>query len=155
VKSLGKRLLIVIILGAAMAIGRDLWLAATPGVNPPPTAAEWKLSAPADCGKPAKAEIQSWPETSRARRVWRAEYAGPSSVRLILFDMPELPGATAFGAFQSWTTSSQPGQTAFLKGHYFGVVDSPQPDRPALERFRMAIEAALPSESGGRGHWSR
>jgi hypothetical protein len=89
-KLLGKRLLILSILIAAFAIGSNLWQEAIPKVNPPPTtAAEWKLSAPLDCGKASKAEIQSWPETSGARRVCRAEYTGPLSVRLTLFDMSE------------------------------------------------------------------
>src|SRR5579864_5039932 len=136
-KTLGKRLLIVGILAAAIAIGSDLWQAARPSVSPPSTADEWKLSAAVDCGKPLKAEIQSWPETSGARRVCRAEYAGPSAVRLTLFEMPERPGATAFGAFQS-SLFSGPGKVGFLKGRYFGIVDSPQADRAALERFTAA-----------------
>lgn len=151
-KPLGKRLLIVSILVAAIAIASDLWQIAPPGVNPPPTAAEWKLSAPADCGGPVKNEIQFWPEISGARRACRAEYDGPSAVRLTLFDMQERPGATALGAFQR-SLFSGPGRAGFLKGRYFGVVDSQQADRAALQRFTVAIEKALPGESGGQ--WYR
>jgi hypothetical protein len=150
VKTLGKRLLIVSILGGAMAIGSDLWLAAAPRVNLPLIAAEWKLSAPADCGRPAKAEVQSWPGTSSTRRVCRAQYVGEADVRLTLFDMPA--DAAAFDAFQSWLPS-RPGRVGFFKGHFFGVVESTQADRGALERFTAAIEKALPGES--EGHWYR
>jgi hypothetical protein len=152
VRTLGKRLLIVSILGAAIGIGADLWQAAMPSANPPPTAAQWKLSAPADCGRPLKVEIESWPGISGARRVCRATYVGPSKVRLTLFDMPEWPGATAFGAFQKWL-SSGPGNMGFMKGRYFGVVDSPQSDSAGLERFRVSIEGTLPGKS--ENHWYR
>jgi hypothetical protein len=54
-KLLGKRLLILSILIAAFAIGSNLWQEAIPKVNPPPTAAEWKLSAPLDCVRASKA----------------------------------------------------------------------------------------------------
>jgi hypothetical protein len=147
-KLLGKRVLILSILIAAFAIGSNLWQEAIPKVNPPPTAAEWKLSAPLDCGRASKAEIQSWPETSGARRVCPAEYTGPLSVRLTLFDMSERPGATAFGAFQK-SLFSGPGNASFLKGRYFGIVDSPQEDCAVLKRFTAAIEKALPGDSGG------
>ena len=140
------------ILGAAIGIGADLWQAVMPSVNPPAAAAEWQLSSPADCGNPLKAEIQSWPGTSGARRVCRATYVGPSKVQLTVFDMPEWAGATAFGVFQRWL-SSGPGTMGFLKGRYFGVVDSPDLDHAAMERFRMAIENALPGKS--ESHWYR
>jgi len=66
-------------------------------------------------------------------------------VRLILVDMPERPGATAFGAFQSWITAGPgPGKMGFLKGHYFGIVESSQADEPTLKRFIAAIEKILP-----------
>jgi hypothetical protein len=145
VKALGKRLLILGILAAVTAICADLWQAMTPTVNPPSNAAEWKLSAPPDCGRLVQAEVQSSAETSRARRVCRAEYAGPSAVHLVLFDMPERPGATAFGAFQSWISSERGvGKLGFFKGRYFGVVQSSQADPEALDRFIRAIEKTLP-----------
>ena len=150
-KSLGKRLLIVTILATAVAIGSDLWQAATPSVNPPPTAGGWQLSHPAVCGTPLKAETRLWLGTSAARRVCRAEYAGPSAMRLNLFEMPAgWPRcARAFDAFQKWLPSG-PGKVGFFKGCYFGVVDSPRADRVALERFTLAIENALPGD--GEGH---
>jgi hypothetical protein len=86
--------------------------------------------------------------------VCRAEYTGPLSVRLTLFDMSERPGATAFGAFQK-SLFSGPGNASFLKGRYFGIVDSPQEDCAVLKRFTAAIERALPGESGGEWCHSR
>ena len=53
-KLLGKRLQILIILIAAFAIGSNLWQEAIPKVNAPPTAAEWKLSAPLDAAEGRK-----------------------------------------------------------------------------------------------------
>ena len=144
-KALGKRLLVLAVLAGAVAICSSLWQAAVPGVNPPPSVAGWKLAAPVDCGKATQSEVQSFPETSQARRVCRAEYAGPSVVRLTLFDMPERPGATAFGAFQSWVSSGRgSGQMGFLKGRYFGLVESSQSDHAALEGFVEEIKKALP-----------
>ena len=43
---------------------------------------------------------------------------------------------------------SGPSKASFLKGRNFGIVDSPQGDRAALERFTAAIEKALSGESG-------
>lgn len=149
-KTWGRRILGVGILGAAIAVGSDLWVLATPSVQPPSAAAGWKLSAPADCVKPAPAELRVWRGTSGARRVCRAEYAGSPEMRLTLFDMPGWAGATAFDAFQKWPPA-QPGKVGFFKGRYFGVVESPQADRAALERFTAAVEAALPA--GSEGHW--
>lgn len=151
-KNLGKRLLILGLLAAVIAIASDFWQAAAPKVNPPLTAGEWKLFAPADCGRPTKSEIQTWHDVSGSRRVCRADYVGPSAVRLTIFEMPQRDGATAFGAFQSWL-SSGPGKVGFLKGRYFGVVDSQQADPAALDRFTTAIEKTFPGESGGR--WYR
>jgi hypothetical protein len=83
-KLLGKRLLILSILIAGFAIGSNLWQEAIPKVNPPPTAAEWKLSALLDCGRASKAEIQSWPDiwsaSSVPRRVYRALIGAADSV---------------------------------------------------------------------------
>jgi hypothetical protein len=55
--------------------------------------------------------------------------------------MSERPGATAFGAFQK-SLFSGPGNASFLKGRYFGIVDSPQEDCAVLKRFTAAIEKA-------------
>jgi hypothetical protein len=117
VKLLGKRLLILGTLATAFAIGSDLWQEAMPKVNPPPTAAEWKLSAPLDCGRPVKAEMQSWPETSGARRVCRAKYAGPLTVRLTLFDMTNLDvvsGSHQVALAQGIVTRLRPNLPRFL-----------------------------------------
>lgn len=149
-KTWGKRILGVSILGAAIAAGSDLWRLATPGANPPSAAAGWKLSAPADCVNSVPAEPQFRRGTSGARRVCRAEYAGSPTMRLTLFEMPEWPGATAFDAFQKWRPA-QPGKEGFFKGRYFGVVESQLADRATLDRFTAAVEKALP---GGRdGRW--
>jgi hypothetical protein len=150
VKTWGKRILGVSILGAAIAVGSDLWLLATPSVNPPSAAAAWKLSAPADCVNSVPAELQFWRGTSGARRVCRAEYAGSPAMRLTLFEMPEWPGATAFDAFQKWRPT-QPGRVGFFKGRYFGVVESPLADRATLDRFAAAVEKAL--HGGSEGRW--
>ena len=145
-----KRILGVSILGAAIAVGSDVWVLATPKTNPPSAVAAWKLSAPADCVNSLPAEAQSWRGTSGARRVCRAEYAGSPSIRLTLFEMPEWPGATAFDAFQKWRPA-QPGKMGFYKGRYFGVAESPQADRARLDRFAVAVQNVLPGKS--EGHW--
>jgi hypothetical protein len=71
-------------------------------------------------------------------------------MRLTLFKMPGWPGATAFDALQKWRPA-QPGKVGFFKGRYFGVVESPQADRPTLDRFTVAVEGALPA--GDEGRW--
>ena len=147
----GKRILGVGVLGAAVAVGSDLWSLATPSASPPSAAAGWRLAAPADCVHSVPAELREWRGISGARRVCRAEYAGLPGMRLTLFEMPQWPGATAFDAFQKWRPS-QPGKLGFFKGRYFGVVESPQADRAALDRFTVAVEGALPGASGC-GHW--
>jgi hypothetical protein len=149
VKTWGKRILGVCIAMAAIALGSDLLRLATPSVSPPSTAAGWKLSAPAECVNSVPAELRSWRGTSGARRVCRAEYAGAPAMRLTLFEMPEWPGATAFDAFQKWRPA-QPGKMGFFRDRYFGVVESPQADRPTLDRFTMAVENALPGRGGSR-----
>jgi len=149
VKTWRKRILGVSILGAAIAVGSDVWVLATPHINPPSAAAGWKLSAPAGCVNSIPAEAQVWRGTSGARRVCRAEYAGSPTMRLTLFEMPECPGATAFDAFQKWRPD-QPGKIGFFKGRYFGVVESPQADRATLDRFAVAVQKALPGKSEDR-----
>jgi hypothetical protein len=139
----GKRILGVGLGAVALAIGSDLWLHAMPSVDPPATAAEWKLAVRAVCGNTSAPHSQFWRGTSQARRVCQAEYAGSPSMRLTLFEMPEWAGATAFDAFQKWRPS-QPGKMAFYKGRYFGVVESPQAGRAALDRFVVAVENTLP-----------
>jgi hypothetical protein len=150
VRTWGRRVLGICILGAALAIGSDLWSIATPSVSPPATAAEWKLSAPADCVKSVPAELRAWRGTAGARRVCRADYTGTTTMRLTLFEMGSFPGASAFDAWQKWRPA-QPGKMGFFKGRYFGVVESPQADRMTLDRFTVAVEKALPG--GGQGRW--
>lgn len=89
-------------------------------------------------------DLRAWPGTSAARRVCRAEYTGTRAVRLTLFELPDLPDATAFGAFQSWLPLSRPDKVGFFNGRYFGVAESPQADRAALERFTLAFKKSLP-----------
>lgn len=147
-KTWGKRILGIAILLAAMAAGTDLWSWMRPSAGPPAAAAGWKLSAAADCVHAVPAELRGWRGISGARRVCRAEYAGSPGMRLTLFEMPEWPGATAFDAFQKWRPA-QPGRMGFFKGCYFGVVESPEADRAALERFAIAVERALPGRGEG------
>jgi hypothetical protein len=144
-----KRILHIAILGAAIAIGMDLWSLATSAVNPPSAAGAWTLSGAADCVKSIPIELQTWRGIARARRVCRAEYAGSPTMRLTLVEMPEQPGASAFDAWQKWRPA-QPGKLGFYKGRVFGVAESPLADQATLDRFTVAVEKALPRGSEGR-----
>lgn len=144
-----KRILHAGILLAVVAVGTDLWSLATPSVNPPSSAGEWRLSGAADCVKSMPLELQAWRGLSRARRVCRAEYTGSPAMWLTLVEMPEQPGASAFDAWQKWRPA-QPGKLGFCKGRVFGVVESLQADRATLDRFTVAVEKGLPAGSEGR-----
>jgi hypothetical protein len=63
---------------------------------------------------------------------------------LTIYDMPEQPGAAAFGLFQEWQTGQkQPGIWAFQHHSFFGVVESPLADGDTLARFGRALETTL------------
>ena len=94
---------------------------------------------------PAPADPIVWRGTAGARQVCRAAYSGPAAMKLTIYDMPEVPGATAFDAEQKFP--AQPGKMGFFKGHYFGVVESQGLDRQTLERFVLALEAGIPGRS--------
>jgi len=64
---------------------------------------------------------------------------------LTLYEMPGWAGATAFDAFQKWRR--QPGKMAFYKGDSFGVVESSAADAQQIDRFTVAVMAALPRGS--------
>jgi hypothetical protein len=138
------------ILTAILAAGSEIWLLATPTVDPPRIAGSWTLSGTAQSTKDFPSEIRQWRGISGARRICRAEYAGSPPMRLTLLEMPESPGATAFDAFQKWPPG-QPGKIGFFRGRFFGVVESPTADRDTLNVFTSALEKNLPK--GNEGHW--
>jgi hypothetical protein len=82
-----------------------------------------------------------WPETSYARKAWRATYSGPAPATLTLYAMPRSPG-NAWDAIQRWRRVH--GAVAFAKGQYFGVAVSEGADEAALKRFVQGVAAALP-----------
>jgi hypothetical protein len=144
-----KRLAYLGVLGAVIAICSEQPSCATPIPALSPVAAEWKLASSPVCSRPVPAELRIWGGTTQARRACRAEYGGAPPMSLTIYYMPGWSGATAFDAFQRWQI--QPGKMAFYKGHYFGVVESPQADRNALNRFTVAVESTLPG--GADFHW--
>jgi hypothetical protein len=139
-----KRLGTLCLLAAAIAVCSDLLSYVAPSASLPATAAGWILASPQDCAKPQFRNLRG---TGGARRVCRGEYRGSPQMTLTIYDMPEW-GASAFDAWQKWQT--QPGKMSFYKGRYFGVVESSNADRNALNRFTVAIESALPPGSEGR-----
>ena len=144
-----KRLAYLCLLVTVIAIFSEQPSCATPIPALSPAAAEWKLSAPQICSTPLPAELRIWQGISQARRVCRAGYDGSPPMSLTIYCMPGGPGGTAFDALQRWRI--QPGKMAFYKGPYFGVVESPQDDRNALNRFTVAVVSALPG--GAEFHW--
>lgn len=73
-----------------------------------------------------------------------AEYTGSPKVVLTIYEMPNHPGATAFGPFQEWQTGRrEPGIVAFHYHAYLGIVESPNADMNALNHFAAAVEATL------------
>ena len=137
-----KRLGHVAILAVGIALLAHQRSCAEPLLALPSTAGEWKLTAPENCVKPVPAELLAWRGTAGARKVCRAGYSGSAAMKLTLYDMPEVPGATAFDAEQKFPT--QPGKMGFFKGHYFGVVESEGARREDLDRFVVAVEASIP-----------
>ena len=146
-----KRALGVAIFTAAIGIGSQLSILATPYQDPPAQISGWKLAAPAECGRTIPADARAWRGVATSRRTCRAEYAGPVAMRLTLFDMPGYPvGGGAFDTWQKWPPD-QPGKMGFFTGRFFGVVESPQADRATLDRFAVSVGKALTGgELGGR-----
>ena len=110
-----KRILHIAILAGDLTAGSELWLLATPGIDPPRTAGAWTLSGKAGCVNFVPGEIRGWRGTSGARRVCRAEYAGSPTMRLTLVEMPGSPGRTAFDAWQEMAARAA-GQNRILQG---------------------------------------
>lgn len=74
----------------------------------------------------------------------RAEYAGSPKMVLTLYEMPDEPGATAFGPFQEWQTGQRTqGIAAFHYHDYLGIVESPNADINALNRFAAQFREKL------------
>jgi len=144
-----KRLACLGIPAVVIAICSEQPSCATPIPLLSPVAAEWKLGSPQVCSQPVPAELRIWSGTTHARRACRAEYDGLPPMSLTIYYMPGWPGATAFDALQRWRI--QPGKMAFYKGPYFGVVESPQAGRNALNRFTVAVVSTLPG--GAEFHW--
>jgi hypothetical protein len=97
-----KRVWHVAVLAGGIAIFAHQRFGAEPLLALPFTAGEWKLAAPQSCLKPVPAELLQWRGTTGARQVCRAVYDGDPSMKLTLYDMPEVPGATAFDAGQKF-----------------------------------------------------
>lgn len=143
-----KRFSIVLALGVFRTVASELRSFTTPPrLTLPPAAGDWKIVDSPDC---SRSDAKRWPGTTGARQICTARYGGPSEMTLTLYDLPGWPGPVAFGAFQRWR--NQPGATAFYKGGIFGVVETPDADHDAFERFIIAIEATLPA-SGAEGRW--
>jgi hypothetical protein len=121
----------------------------TPRLALPSAVDGWNLAGFQNCAKPVPAELRILHGARGARQVCSAEYEGSPEMRLTIYDMPGWPGGTAFGTFQGW--QAKPGTMAFYKGNYFGVVEAPKADIKTLNRFTIAVEAALPP--GAEGHW--
>ena len=147
----GKRALGIALFTAALGVGPEIRMLATPYQDPPAGVPGWKLAAPAECGKAAPPDTQSWRGIAGARRVCRAQYTGDAEMRLTLFDMPGYPlGGGAFDAWQKWPPN-QPGKIGFYTGRFFGVVESPGAGRATLDRFAVSMGKALTGgELGGR-----
>jgi len=139
-----KQALHILVFGASIAAGSLLWSRITPALTLPPTVAQWSIEGSQTCAKPASVNFTLWPGTSGARLVCRAEYAGSPGMTLIVYVMPDVPRATAFGPFQDWLTGpKQPGESAFHYRQYLGIVESPSADGNTLDRFAAAAEASL------------
>jgi hypothetical protein len=148
-KTRWKRLAYLCVFAAVVTICSEQPSCATPNLALPATAAQWTLRSPQDWKHSVPSELQIWPGTRQARQVCRAEYGGSPPMRLTIYYMPGWSGATAFDALQKW--QRQPGKMAFYKGHYFGVVESGDSDRNALNRFTAAVESSLPA--GAEFRW--
>jgi len=132
----------VAIAAAALGIFANQRFCAAEAVLALPLSADaWKLQGNQQCDKPVPPSLQLWRGTAGARSVCRAEYAGEPPVRLTLYYMPN-QFASAFDAAQKW--QPRPGKMSFFKGQYFGVAESAGAGPFVLERFVLAVEAALP-----------
>jgi hypothetical protein len=139
-----KRIWHILIVAAVIGIGSVLWSRLTPVLALPSKVDNWSIASSPSCTKPASANFQIWPGTSGARLVCRAEYTGSPAITLTVYKMPDVPGATAFGPFQQWQTGQRkPGIVAFHYHAYLGIVESPNADEDALNRFAAAAEAAF------------
>jgi len=133
-----KRLWIVLVLAAVIELSRGYF---TPRLEALPAASDgWTLVAQAALA-PVPADLQTWPETSRAVKAWRGTYSGASPITITLYAMPWSPG-NAWDAIQRWRPA--PGTMAFAKGRYFGVAVSPGADQATLRRFVQNFTAMLP-----------
>lgn len=126
-----KRAAVLPILGTALWLADNIRAMAAPYVEPPAQVGEWRLATPPQ-------EAGSWSGIAQARRICVMRYAGPVDLRLILFDMPALPGSSPFDAYQKW--HPQPGQQAFYRKRAFGVVESDGSDPAPLSRFIAAFQ---------------
>lgn len=145
-----KRCVYGLVFVSAIGVAAEQRSCAASALTPPAIAAEWKLSSAVDCEKPVPSKFQIWDGTRGARRVCRATYdGGPVPITLTLFEMSGRPGASPFDAWQR--ARVEPGKMSFYKGAFFGVAQAPEADKPTLDRFVVAIEAALPR--GGEGRW--
>jgi hypothetical protein len=114
---------------------------ADPVLSLPPAAAGWTVNPGQKCDKPVPAALHLWRGTDGAQSVCRGDYAGSPPLKLTLYYMPN-QFAGASDAAQKW--QSRPHMMSFFRGSYFGVVESVNADPLVLERFVLAVEAALP-----------
>lgn len=141
-----KRIWHILVVAAVIGIGSALWSRLTPALTLPRVVAQWSIAGSPSCTKPASANFQIWPGTSGARLVCRAGYTGSPEITLTVYEMPDVPGATAFGPFQEWQTGQRtPGIVAFHYHAYLGIVESPNADEDELDRFAAAAEATFHS----------
>ncbi len=79
------------------------------------------------------------PPEKGAVRAWVAQYSGPASVKVRLFEMPS--SANAFELVQRWR--HVPGQAAFYQQQYYGEAASENADAAGLAQFVTAFKASL------------
>ena len=127
---------------AVFAVATEQRSCAASTLTPPPVVAEWTLIQPAHCHQPSQAERHLFEAVTAARRICSMRYAGIPTINLMLYDLPGGPAANAFDAFQHWRTQTD--KMGFFQGGVFGVAEAPGGDKPALNRFLIALEAELP-----------
>ena len=133
-----KRLWIVLVLGVVIELSRGYF---TPRLEALPAKPDGWTLVTQTALDPVPAELKTWPERSRAVKVWRSTYNGTSPITITLYAMPWSPGS-AWDAIQKWRPA--PGTMAFAKGRYFGVAVSPGADQATLRRFVQTVTATLP-----------
>jgi hypothetical protein len=106
----------------------------------PESAAEWRLD-DQQTRTPVPAEWAQFRKNEYARKAWRGTYRGDPPMTVTVYDMQ----GSGFDALQQWRVT--PGKLAFLKGGYFGIVESPEASAEAMTRFARGVEAALPPGS--------